>query len=261
MNYGLYLSASGVLTNLYRQDVFSNNLANVETVGFKQDLPSIRQRDPESVEEQFGSDVSKRLLDRLGGGVLAGQQRIGFTPGPTRNTGAPLDVALDSPDTFFAIGVDDAQTGQSATRLTRDGRFSRNDEGYLVTVTGGHSVLDTNDRPIRVDDDAPVTIDKSGRVLQQGEEIAQLQVTSVTDTNRLVKEGQNLFRFDGPEDLRKPADLATVRPGFVEASGVDPIKALMQLISATKAVTANGNMIRYHDLLMDRAVNVLGRVA
>ena len=261
MNYGLYLSASGVLTNLYRQDVFSNNLANVETVGFKQDLPSIRQRDPESVEEQFGSDVSKRLLDKLGGGVLAGQQRIGFNPGPTRNTGGPLDVALDAPDTFFAIGVDDAQTGQSAVRLTRDGRFSRDDEGYLVTVTGGHSVLDTNDLPIRVNDDSPVTIDKAGRILQQGGKVAQLQVTSVTDTNRLVKEGQNLFRFDGQEDLRKPADLATVQPGFVEASGVDPIKALMQLIAATKSVTANGNMIRYHDLLMDRAVNVLGRVA
>ena len=261
MNYGLYLSASGVLTNLYRQDVFSNNLANVETVGFKQDLPSIRQRDPESVEEQFGSDVSKRLLDKLGGGVLAGQQRIGFNPGAVRSTGNPLDVALDAPDTFFAVGIDNAQTGQSAVRLTRDGRFSRNDQGYLVTIAGGHRVLNTNDQPIRIDGDAPVTIDKSGRVLQQGGAIAQLQVTSVTDTDRLVKEGQNLFRFEGQEDLRRPADLATVRPGFVEASGVDPIKALMQLIAATKSVTANGNLIRYHDLLMDRAVNVLGRVA
>ena len=75
MNYGLYLSASGVLTNLYRQDVFSNNLANVETVGFKQDLPSIRQRAPESIEQQFGSDVSKRLLDKLGGGRLPDRPR------------------------------------------------------------------------------------------------------------------------------------------------------------------------------------------
>lgn len=261
MNYGLYLSASGVLTNLYRQDVFSNNLANVETVGFKQDLPSIRQRDAEAVEEQFGSDVSKRLLDRLGGGVLAGRQRIGFNPGAMRKTGGPLDVALDSPDAFFAIGIENTPAGQSPIRLTRDGRFSRNHEGYLVTVAGGHRVLDTNDLPIRLNSDAPVTIDKSGRVLQQGAAVAQVQVTSVTDTRRLVKDGQNLFRFDGPDDLRRPALLATVRPGFVEASGVDPIKTLMQLIAATKSVTANGNMIRYHDLLMDRAVNVLGRVA
>lgn len=101
MNYGLYLSASGVLTNMYRQDVIANNLANVETVGFKLDLPSIRQRDPESIEDSFGSDVSKRLLDKLGGGVLAAQQRINFSPGPIEKTGAPLDVALDSPGAFF----------------------------------------------------------------------------------------------------------------------------------------------------------------
>ena len=201
------------------------------------------------------------MLDRLGGGVLAGQQRISFNPGPMQNTGGPLDAALDSPKAFFAIGVENAQTGETAIRLTRDGRFSRNNQGYLVTMAGGHRVLDANDQPIRFESDAPVTFDKAGRVLQQGEELARLQVTSVTDTNRLIKEGQNLFRFDGPEDLRQPADLATVRPGFIESSGVDPIKALMKLIAATKAVTSNGNMIRYHDLLMDRAVNVLGRVA
>ena len=261
MNYGLYLSASGVLTNLYRQDVFANNLANVETVGFKADMPTIRQRDPESVEERFGSDVSKRLLDRLGGGVLAGPQHVNYSRSPLQPTGGPLDVALDSPDTFFAVGVPDSETGETAVRLTRDGRFSRDPEGYLVTLAGGHRVLDTGDKPILLSDDAAVTIDDAGRVLQNGEEVSQLQVTEVTDKASLAKTGQNLFGFEGTNDPRTPAKLPTVRSGFVEASGVDPIKALTSMISATKAVTANGNMIRYHDLLMDRAVNVLGRVA
>ena len=87
MNYGLYLSASGVLTNTYRQDVFANNLANVETPGFKPDLPSIRQRDPEAIEDNLGFQGSNELLDRLGGGVLAGQQRINFNQGTLRPTG------------------------------------------------------------------------------------------------------------------------------------------------------------------------------
>ena len=72
MNYGMYLSASGVLTNTYRQDVYANNLANAQTVGFKVDVPSIKQRDPESIEDDLGYSVSKDMLDRLGGGVLAG---------------------------------------------------------------------------------------------------------------------------------------------------------------------------------------------
>jgi len=261
MNYGLYLSASGVLTNMYRQDVFSNNLANVETAGFKRDLPTIRQRAPESIEDQFGSDVNKRLLDKLGGGVLAGQQRIDFSPNPIQKTGGPLDVALDSPDTFFVVTDGNAGGDQNAIRLTRDGRFSRNDDGLLTLVSSGHRVLDTQNQPIRLTDTAPASIDGAGRVMQDGQEVARLQVTSVSDKNGLVKQGQNLFRFDGQNDLRIPAQRTSVRPGFVESSGVDPITALMQLIAATKAVTSNGNLIRYHDTLMDRAVNVLGRVA
>ena len=80
MNYGLYLSASGVLTNLYRQDVFANNLANSETVGFKPDSPTVRQREPEAIEDNLGLGASQRLLDKLGGGVLAGPQSIRFSP-------------------------------------------------------------------------------------------------------------------------------------------------------------------------------------
>lgn len=154
-----------------------------------------------------------------------------------------------------------APPNQPAIRLTRDGRFSRNADGHLVTLAGGHRVLDVGDRPIRVSDDAAVVIDNTGRVRQDGEEIAQIQVTSVADKDRLIKQGQNLFRFDGQQDLRTPAKLNTVKSGFVESSGVDPMITLMKLIATTKSITANGNMIRYHDLVMDRAVNVLGRVA
>ena len=261
MNYGLYLSASGVLTSLYRQDVFANNLANVETVAFKRDVPSIRQRGPESIEDGFGSDVSKRLLDRLGGGVLAGQQRIDFGPGPMQKTDGPLDLALDSPDTFFAVNSIEPGSDQPELRLTRDGRFSRDPQGYLVTMAGGHRVLDVKNQPIRITDGAPVKIDPLGRVYQEGEERAKIQITSVTDKDRLQKQGESLLKFENDQDIRTPAGMPTVKVGFLESSGVDPIAALMKLIGATKSVTANGNLIHYHDLMMDKAVNVLGRVA
>ncbi|MEE9211746.1 MAG: flagellar hook-basal body protein [Phycisphaeraceae bacterium] len=256
MNYGLYLSASGVLTNMYRQDVFANNLANANTVGFKRDVPAIQQRAPESIEGHHGFDVGNALLDRLGGGVLAGPQRISFAPSPLEQTGNLLDLALEDPEAFFAVLTD----GSNTPALTRDGRLTRNHEGLLVTVAGGHPLLDANDNLIQLSPDAPVEIDNSGRIHQQGAVIAQLQITGVSDLARLVKAGENLFKFDGPQDLRRPADRALVKVGFVEGSGVDPIKALLQLVAATKAITGNGNLIRYHDQLMDRAVNVLGRV-
>ncbi|MCX5662764.1 MAG: flagellar hook-basal body complex protein [Planctomycetota bacterium] len=268
MNYGLYLAASGVLTNSFRQDVFANNLANVETVGFKPDLATLRQRDPASTETMAGPDVSRALLDRLGGGVLAAPTQTSFAPGQLRPTGNLLDVALDTPDTFLAVEAPPAAKGSPAgdsagskVRLTRDGRLSRNAQGYLITASGGRRVLDKSDKPILLPGTGPAGIDAEGRVIQDGEVAGQLQVTSVTDTTKLRKAGGNLFTWDGKKDLRKPASSALVRPGFVESSGVDPIRALMDVVGATQSVSASANLIHYHDQIMDRAVNTLSRVA
>jgi flagellar basal-body rod protein FlgF len=258
MNYGMYLSASGVLTNTYRQDVFANNLANVETVGFKPDIPSIRQRDPESVEDGLGMDVSNELMDRLGGGVLTGMQRINFAQGAHRLTGNPLDVALTDKDQFFAVQVIDPDTGEAQVRLTRDGRFTLNNAGELVTQSG-YNVLDTSDKPIVVEGEGEAGVGTGGQVVVGGEQVAQLQVARVADLQGLTKRGQGLFAFDGP-DPRQLVDKPAVRPGFIEASGVDAITTMMQIVSATKAATGNANMIRYHDQILDRAVNTLGRV-
>lgn len=259
MNYGLYVSASGVLTNLYRQDVFANNLANVETVGFKPDLPSIRQRDPESIEDLLGYDVSQRLLDRLGGGVLVGPQRINFDPGPLEVTGNPLDVALTQPNQFFAVETQNPATGEVSIGLTRDGRFTRNAAGELVTFAG-QRVLDADDEPIVLADDAAVHIDPAGQLIQAGEVVARLQVAAVDASAELIKQGKNLYAYTG-SDPRRILDNPAVEAGAVESSGVDPITTLMQLVAATKAATANAEMLRYHDMIMDKAVNTLGRVA
>lgn len=259
MNYGLYLAGSGVMTNMYRQDVFANNLANVNTVGFKEDLPDLRQRQPEATQADLGFDVSNELLDRLGGTVFAGPQRIDMSAAPLTETGNPLDVALEQENQFFAVRTDDAQTGQQQVHLTRDGRFTRNEAGELVTASGAQ-VLDVNDAPIVLAGDATARIDPAGRVLQNGDPVAELQVAQVNDPQQLEKRGMNLFAYDGP-DPRQILDTPNVRAGFVESSGVNPITALMRMIAATKSVSGNADMIRHHDNLMDLAANRLGRVA
>ncbi len=260
MNYGLWLSASAMQANTWRQDVYANNLANASTVAFKRDLANLRQRDPEAIASGQ-IDARHDLLDKLSGGVLAGPQSISFAPGPMQRTGVPTDIALDQNDTFLAVQHRDPATNALSVRLTRDGRLSRNAAGDLVLAASGHRVLDVNDQPITLAADAPFSIRSDGFILQNGEEIAQMQVTGVTDLNLLVKQGSNLFAFKEAGDFRRPVPGATVRPEHVEASGVDPIKALLELVAATKAISSNGNLIRYHDTLMDRAVNVLGRVA
>ncbi len=260
MNYGLYLSASGVLSNTYRQDVFANNLANVETPGFKPDMPSIRQRDPEAIEDQLGFEGSNELLDRLGGGVLAGRQRINFAQGAHRPTNSPLDVALQGKDQFFAIQTTDSDTGETHVRLTRDGRFTLNSATNELITQSGHRVLDASDQPIVLDGEGVAGIGTSGQILLNGLPTGQqLQVAKVNNLDILTKRGQGLFVFEG-KDPREAIQDPTVKPGFIEASGVDPIMTMMQVVAATKAATGNANMIRYHDQVLDRAVNTLGRV-
>ncbi len=107
--------------------------------------------------------------------------------------------------------------------------------------------------------DGKAQITPDGKVQVNGEIIAQLQVARVANLDRLTKMGDGQFAFEG-RDPRTLIEAPSIRPGFVESSGVDPIKTMMQIVAATKAVTGNANLIRYHDQLLDRAVNTLGRV-
>lgn len=260
MNYGLYLSASGVLTNLYRQDVYANNLANVETAAFKPQVPTLRQRAPESVEDPAGLGVSQRLLDRLGGGVLAGRDHVSFEPGPMQRTGNPLDVALDDDHSFFVVRYTDPATGDAGFRLTRDGRFTLNSDGELVTQAG-FTVLDPSGNPIVIPPGSGAQFEATGElVADSGAVLGRVQVAAVADTGRLFKQGQGLFNYKG-SDPRRIVEDPVVLPGHIEGSGVDPIQTLMNLTGAGKAASANADMIRFFDRMMEQAVTKLGRVA
>ena len=259
MNYGLYLSASGVLTNSYRQDVYANNLANVNTVAFKPDIPTIQARQPESQEDLTAFGTSNELLDRLGGGVLAGPQRTAFAVGPIELTHGKMDLALTDPSQFLAVEQTDPTTGQQSVQLTRDGRLTVSGDGYLTTMAG-QRILGPGDQPIAVAPGVEVTLTDQGHVQQNGATVAELQVATVNDPASLRKTGRNLFAFTG-SDPRVDGGPAQLRVGALESSGTNAIDTMMNIMATTKAATANANLIKYHDTLMDRAVNTLGRVA
>jgi len=153
----------------------------------------------------------------------------------------------------------DPNSGKHQVMLTRDGRLTRNEDNYLVTVAGGHRVLDPADKPIQLPV-GPLAVNRSGQISQGDVVVGQVQISKVVDEQALTKQGQNLFKINGPRNLRQMDDEPSVLSGFIEASGTDPITELMDLIDASKSATSNANLIRYHDLLLDRAVNTLGRV-
>src|SRR5881396_1878551 len=118
MSYGLQISASGVMTSLFAQDVYANNLANIDTPGFKADIPSIMPRQAVRQEDGLPFLPSNKLLERLGGGVLLNPNRVDFTQGSFKDTGNPLDLAI-SGDGFFVVR-DETDKQTERVRLTRD---------------------------------------------------------------------------------------------------------------------------------------------
>jgi flagellar basal body rod protein FlgG len=258
MNYGMYLAGAGVLTNLYRQDVMANNLANVNTVGFKPDMVLNRARLPERLES--GADVNPQLLlEQLGGGALVNPTYISQSQGALKATGNPLDVAIDGEGYFVVAG--DKNDGAGSFRLTRDGRFTLNSGGELVMAATGRRVLDVNGRAIELDPAAPVEINADGTITQNGAVAAQLQIVAPADPRSLEKAGDNLLRVAGDDrGLLQPAT-GQIRQGHLEDSAVDPILALNELISATKAAQASAQMMQYHDQIAGQAIGTFGRVA
>jgi len=259
MNYGMYLSATGALTSMHRQDVIANNLANSQTVGFKPDDVFFKARPVERLEDPAAFVSPNLTLEELTGGHFVAPTHINFTEGALQRTGNPLDQAIRG-DRFFMV-QDASASGPQGIRLTRDGRFTLNERGEIVLAANGMRVLSVDRAPLRVPAGASVHIDDSGRILADGAPVGALLIAAVGDASTLEKQGDTLFRFNGrAADLAAATD-ARLESGFVEMSAVDPIIALNSMINATKSVQANAKMIQFHDALMDQAINRFARVA
>jgi flagellar basal-body rod protein FlgG len=258
MSYGLQISASGVMTAMYRQDVFANNLANMDTAGFKPDVPSTRAREAVRQEDGVLSLPSNALLERLGAGTLLNPNRISFANGPLRDTGNPLDVALQG-DGFFVVRAA-SDGGNDAVRLTRDGRFTRNSSGQLVMAAGGLPVLDDGGNPITLGP-GKVTIAGDGTISQNNEPVAKLNLVQPVDPSQLRKQGHSLFEASSDVIGSLAPATGSLRQFAYEDSAADEVRSLMQMTSASREVDSNVAMIQQHDRMMDRAINVLGRVS
>lgn len=254
MNYGLNISASGVLTSLYRQDVLTNNLANINTPGYKADIPATKFRDAVRIEDGVRHLPSNAMLERLGAGVLLAPNRVAFGQGPLERTGGTFDLAIQG-DGFFRVRDGDA------TRLTRDGRFTVADDRRLVMASTGMPLLDAAGLEIRIPNGSAPSISADGTVTQNDRTLARIALVDVPDRSRLGKLGQSLFEASEQTlELAQPAS-GTVVQGSIEGSSVNEVRAILQVQRASRSVSSNIGIATYQDRLMERAINTFGRVA
>ena len=250
MVYGLWQSAGGLLAQDYQQSILANNLANVDTPGFKPDRISFAER--MNASATGGGKSRHPVLDQLPGGVFETEVHTDFSAGSFVQSNNPLDLAIAG-DGLLAVQTDEG------VRYTRDGRFVMSADGSLLHATSGAKAIDGDGRAIFLNPASrdPVRVDPTGRITQ-GESLAgQLKLVDFVDRSALQKEGKNLFVADRGASV--DAD-GRIEQGMYEASAADPVSLLVEMIAASRAYQLNANMITMQDETIGRVVNETGRI-
>jgi flagellar basal-body rod protein FlgF len=250
MIYGLYHSAAGMLTTEYRQSVTANNLANADTVGFKRDIVTLAERQPASVAG-LRSGASDPGMQALSGGLWLGRTYTDYSAASKTPTGNPLDVALDGRG-FLAVAGPGGQT-----LYTRDGRMTTDRVGRLVAVSDGAPILGRGGGPLQLDPNGgAASINESGRITQDGRVVGELELVDFKDYAALQKVGAS--RVAAPANSAVPA-APLVESGYTEASGVQPISELVNMMDAARAYQMNAQMISMQDQTIGRLIGVISR--
>ncbi|MBX6377255.1 MAG: flagellar basal-body rod protein FlgG [Clostridia bacterium] len=256
MLQAMWAAASGMRAEQWKVDILANNLANVNTAGFKGSRAAFADLLYRTLDGALGRAVGGPGPVQVGTGVRLMAAYRDFTQGNLLETGRDLDLAVDGRG-FFMVELPDGRVA-----LTRDGNFGVDAEGNLVDARGNR-VLDDGGNPIELPTDARrITIDPSGRIVVQrangGEdEAGVVGLASVPNPDGLEQIGDNLWMTtaaSGDYEQGAPGDgdlgLGLVRQGFVEGSNVQVVQAMVDLITAQRAYEMNAKAIQASDEML-----------
>ena len=247
------VQAAGVIE--HKMETVANNLANVNTVGFKEDQPSFRevlsnvQRVvPESLEERF---LSHEYLDDYVGmdksAVIVDEVGKNFELGRIRSTGNELDFAITN-EGFFTI-----ETPQGE-RYTRNGHFEMDSEGRIVTNEGFFVLGEKG--PITVKNGS-VYVDESGQVHVNGEISDSFRLVRFRHQHDLQKLGRGFFAPVNNNDIPKFSAEIQIKQGMLEDSNVNSMLEMTRMISATRAYESIHKALSRIDRLDEKAISIL----
>ncbi|HZY97966.1 MAG TPA: flagellar hook-basal body complex protein [Candidatus Baltobacteraceae bacterium] len=257
---GLYAAASGALAAQSQADNVANNLANVNSSGFKQTLLQIEsaptldiyriQTDPGHTSGRALPGVPVAVpVGPLGTGSQIYDTPEDFAQGPLQQTGNRLDLALTGANQFFTIAT------PNGVRYTRDGQFTLDANGTLRTLDG-NPVLSTTGRPIvfntqqgtaTFNSDGTVTqAPQAGQAAAAATQLGTLQLASFGNLLALRKEGDNNFVDTGNAQPGATQNVS-VQQGFLEKSNGNVVRAMVDLITAERWFDANQRVMKAED--------------
>ena len=226
------IKASNVL--LAKNDMISNNLANINTSGFKRD------------------DVVFDVLEHGYNDELPLDQYTDFDQGDLKSTGNLMDFAI-SGDGFFTMESSEGQL------FTRNGHFSISDEGMIEDSFGNRLLGSSGPVEVLGQNGVPgeVRITEKGEVMVNGDIVNKLLITDFEDKHELEKVGNNLFK---PNEgvTGESIESKGIVQGFLETSNINPVNEMVNLIDMHRQFEATQKVMRTFDQIAEDAINEVG---
>ena len=236
---GMYTALSGAKVAMKQVEVIANNLANANTPGYK------------ALHVLFENWLAKEATPEAS--IAAGQVQsfskiawTDFSAGGFQATGNMLDLAVEG-EGYFML----ERGGE--TLLTRDGSFRRDDEGYLVNANG-LKVLGEGQNPIQLPEEE-VVIDAQGQIFGERGLLDRIGMVRVTDPSSMTRMGNNLLKPAKGEELLESSS-ARMMQGFIEGSNVNPVKEMVDLITAHRHFDLAQNAIKTQQQLNSQRIEM-----
>ncbi len=275
MQEAIYSAVFGALSNEHRMNIISNNLANVSTTGYKRDEVTFKD-----VFIPFAHDYILDSKEHLrskplwpDADVIAktrlSEHKTEFEQGVLRQTGAPLDLAIQG-DGFFKILTPDG------VRYTRNGHFNKMPDGQIVDGNG-NPLLGTSG-PIFLPETGVVEVDQAGNVSAGGTQVGAIALVRFDNMRGVIKDGQNLFKLsedfkvnelplapgeaeivEGPDGTPRTRVAAVVQQGYLESSNVEIVTEMVRMIEVNRVFEAYQKVMRGSQDMDSSLVRSMGK--
>lgn len=238
MQTQIYVGLSGQLALRRQLDVVANNIANMNTAGFRAEKVLF---DAHMEKAQEGRSVSF-VVDR--------NSYTDMRAGKMERTGNPLDVAING-DAWLQVGTPEG------LRYTRDGRLNLDADGRLVTMDG-NPVLDNGGGEITIPQDAArVEILKDGTIGDGERVFGQIGRVRPADNQTMTREASGLYSAPGQPEAAEDAEF---QQGMIEGSNVQPVLAMTELVAISRAYEQTKTMVEGGDETLRGAIRTIGRI-
>jgi flagellar basal-body rod protein FlgG len=242
----MYLAAAGALVQQMRLEVLANNIANINTIGYKGEKSIFRVSEEQPTQ---GLPSTPGLIQSLSPYAPPFSTVIDFNQGAIRQTGNPLDVAINGSG-FFSI-----QTS-TGVQYTRQGSFTLDADGVLITPDGYPVLGESGEITLEA---GRVEIDLEGGVYVDGDEVGRLQVTDFPKRDALKKAGNGRFVTVEPAIQGTWPENTTLSQGYLETANVNPVQAMTEMIETSRAFEAYQKVIQSADEATSKSINDVGK--